>query len=404
MTCGPLCQLVRLSQAHVAKRGCCGPDRNNEAVKVFVSSLIRGLEEWRDASRSAIETLGLEAVMAEDFGASPDSARTACLAAARSAEVMVLILGEDYGRPQASGFSATHEEYREARESTPVLAFVFAGTTPSGRQADFVREVQEWEGGQLSASFRDAEDLRDEVMRALYELRGREETMPVDSDSLNERAGALLPGQSFGGTAQLVVAVAGGPSHVVLGPRQISESEVVRYLLREALAGDCAVLRTSAGTDNRYNPDSIVLEQSDSGHRVDVRTDGSVVVTQPALARDRRMHDMPALIEEDLADRIARCLGFTALVLDHTDSANRISHVAARVLLSGAGHLPWRTRDEQEQSPHSAVVSIYARDRVEAELTPPVRRRPALRQQSRALAADLTAILKLNMTSDPWHR
>lgn len=34
------------------------------------------------------------------------------------------MLGEAYGMKQASGLSATHEEYREARDTKPVIAFV----------------------------------------------------------------------------------------------------------------------------------------------------------------------------------------------------------------------------------------------------------------------------------------
>lgn len=129
-------------------------------MRVFVSSVIRGQEEWRDAVRSAIETLGLQAVMAEDFGASPRAPRTECLAAVRDADVMILILGSEYGQPLESGLSATHEEYREARESTPVLAFLHDGSVRVGDQARFVSEVREWESGHFTGSFGDAAQLR----------------------------------------------------------------------------------------------------------------------------------------------------------------------------------------------------------------------------------------------------
>ena len=46
-------------------------------MEVFVSSLISGMEEDRAAVRRAIERLGHRAVMAEDFGARPDSPQVA---------------------------------------------------------------------------------------------------------------------------------------------------------------------------------------------------------------------------------------------------------------------------------------------------------------------------------------
>lgn len=106
-------------------------------MKVFVSSLIRGFEEFRGAAADAVTTLGHTPVRAEEFGASPASAQQACLAGVRDADLIVLILGDRYGYPQASGLSATHEEYREARDNSPVLVFIKSGTDVEPAQAAF---------------------------------------------------------------------------------------------------------------------------------------------------------------------------------------------------------------------------------------------------------------------------
>jgi hypothetical protein len=373
-------------------------------VKVFVSSVMRGQQEWRDAVRSAIETLGLQAVMAEDFGASPSAPRTECLAAVRDADVMILILGTEYGQPMESGFSATHEEYREALELTPVLAFVHDGSDRSGAQARFVNEVRAWESGHYTGSFSDAAQLRDSVLRALFEFQGGVESMPLDANALNERAGELLPQRGFGGSAELVVAVAVGPARAVLTASQLVDAELHRCLLREALTGTSAVLSTSVGTQQRLTPVSIVLDQHEDRRRVELHTDGSIMVALPAIRTGSPMQALPAIIEEDISDRVTNILEFAGSVLDQIDPANRTSHFAVQVLLSGAEHVPWRTRGEQASSPHSAVMNIHPHDRLEVHLAPPVRIRPALRQQSRELADDLTARLKLAMRSDPWHR
>src|SRR6185295_20078467 len=83
-------------------------------MRVFVSSLISGMEPLRRAARDAISTLGHQPVMAEDFAARVSSPQVACLGDLRQADLVVLILGDRYGDIQASGLSATHEEYREA--------------------------------------------------------------------------------------------------------------------------------------------------------------------------------------------------------------------------------------------------------------------------------------------------
>ena len=96
-------------------------------MKVFISSVITGFEEFREAAADAALTLDHDVIRAEDFGATPDSPQVACLDGVRQADVAVLLLGSRYGETQASGISATHEEYREARESRSVVAFVQQG-------------------------------------------------------------------------------------------------------------------------------------------------------------------------------------------------------------------------------------------------------------------------------------
>src|SRR3546814_12464509 len=84
-------------------------------MKIFISSLISGMEIERAATKRAIELLRHEAVMAEYFGAQVSSPQIACLTGLRQSDLVVLVLGTRYGVKQASGLSATHEEYREAR-------------------------------------------------------------------------------------------------------------------------------------------------------------------------------------------------------------------------------------------------------------------------------------------------
>ena len=71
----------------------------------------------------------------------------------RQSDIVVLLLGAQYGDPQESGRSATHEEYREAREGKRVLGFVQEGIDREPKQKELVREVQDWGGGIYTESF-----------------------------------------------------------------------------------------------------------------------------------------------------------------------------------------------------------------------------------------------------------
>ena len=108
-------------------------------------------------------------VRAEDFGAITSSPQEACLAGVREADVTILLLGERYGAEQPSGWSATHEEYQEAQGRQPVLAFVQEQVDYEVAQAEFIRDVREWETGNLTVNFTTGDDLRSAVTRGLHQ-------------------------------------------------------------------------------------------------------------------------------------------------------------------------------------------------------------------------------------------
>ena len=96
-------------------------------MKGFISSVIQGFEEYgapccEHATRSVTRLGGPRTSQRRPRHLSrPVSPRV------RWADVVVLLVGGRYGEPRLSGLSATHEEYREALERAPVLAFVQEG-------------------------------------------------------------------------------------------------------------------------------------------------------------------------------------------------------------------------------------------------------------------------------------
>ena len=153
-------------------------------MKVFISSVIAGMEEHRAAAREAAESLGYTVIAAEDFGASPSSPQQVCLAGVRDADVVVLLLGARYGTPQSSGLSPTHEEYREARGTKPVLVFVQTGVTPEPGEEKFVEEVGGWEGGHTVSPSTRLTSLRAAVTGALHRWELSQQAGPVNEEEL----------------------------------------------------------------------------------------------------------------------------------------------------------------------------------------------------------------------------
>lgn len=153
---------------------------SQEQARVFISSVMKGYEQERQAVRDAIEALetsGVAArpVMAEQFSANPDPPRELIFRELDASDAYVGILGRRYGyvNPQTD-LSATEEEYRRARDARmPMLLFVQRlppEQTRETRQEEFVRRVMDYSAGHYIATFENPDQLRFEAHRALAKL------------------------------------------------------------------------------------------------------------------------------------------------------------------------------------------------------------------------------------------
>lgn len=334
--------------------------------------------------------------MAEDFGAQPNSPQVACLQGIRSADVVVLILGEHYGAVQPrSGLSATHEEYREARDTKPILAFVQEGVSPGPEQAAFIAEVQGWEGGLFRGGFRDADDLQAGIIRALHDATLANATGPIDEQEVLSRAVALLPVQNRNTVEGpfIDVAVAGGPRQQLLRPVQMEDPALAERLLQEALFGADRLFDRSIGTDTGLDGSDLVIAQQ-RGPLLRLTEQGSMMLRLPVTEahRDRGVFGgLPAIIEETVQQRIATALGFAAAQLEHIDRTERITHVAIAVRITGSDYLGWRTRAEHAASPNSMTMGVGSPERGPVTT---FKRRAALRLDRRHIVEDLVVPLR----------
>jgi len=363
-------------------------------VKVFISSLISGYESYRSAVTEAAETLGHQVVRAEDFSASPGTPQQACLSAVRESDVVALLIGERYGYPQPSGLSATHEEYREAKEHKPVLVFVESGVARELSQQTFLDEVQAWSTGHFRAAYSSPAELKAAVLRALHDYELSTAAGPVDEAEMLARATDLLTSDTpgSGSAPRLTFAVAGGPHQQVLRPVELEQAVLSSDIQREALFGEHPVLDPSEGTSTAIRRGALVLEQPNASLVVDQA--GSICIVQTARRdTDPLRTGLPALIEEDLATALVRAIRFSGWLLGRIDPVHRLTDVVPIARLAGAGYMPWRTRAEHDASPNSATIHGSANE-VSVALTPARRHRQALTHDANRIAEDLITLLR----------
>lgn len=367
-------------------------------MKVFISSLISGMEAERAAAKKAIALFRHQPVMAEDFGARPNSPQVACLSGLRDADAVVLILGSRYGAVQASGLSATHEEYREARGNKSILVFVQEGS-PEPAQAALIEEVSGWEQGFFRASFADAEDLGEKVARALHDLELANAAGSVDPGALAQRAITRLPAaeRSWSG-ASLQFALAAGPETSILRPAELESDALAEALQQQALFGRPPLFDRREGSDWRVVDHALVLVQElrqRSNAELRLWGTGDMSMSIPIAQSDSR--GFQVVIEEDVAERLAACIAYAAWVLGHVDRTEKVSHVALAARVVSESAMGWRTRAEHAASPTSGSFDGFGQEheRVEpVQLSPATMVRAALTMNAATIAEDLLVLLR----------
>ena len=362
-------------------------------MKIFVSSLISGLEPIRDAARSAIGDLGHEVIMAEYFGARPASPQVACLEGIRHAGLVVLILGKSYGAKQESGLSATHEEYREARQTRPVIAFVQEGVDRDDDEAAFVAEVQGWSGGLFRGGFNGPDDLRGKIVRAVHQYEMSKAAGPVDEGAMLDRAIGMLPKDSRShstGQKRLSISVVMGPEQSILRPSQIEDRDLAEQLLQWSLFGGTQILDRGKGVGDVVEGGALVIRQERDA-AVTMMPQGHMLFTLP-LPRSDDM--MGAVIEEDVADLVTRILRYAVAVLDRVDPTQRLTHVVLAASIADAQYMIWRTRSEATANRGSVSHGFGHKEPGPVTLSPALRTRAALKHDERDLVEDLVTLLR----------
>lgn len=356
-------------------------------ARVFLSSVVTGFEEYREAAADAIATLGHEVVRSEQFGVRPDTPQRACLGELRSTELVVLVLGARYGFVNpVSGLSATHEEFREAAATKPVLVFIQGGVTPEEEQLALIREAQDWARGGLTGSFATPEELRRAVTQAVHRWEIAQSAGPADETEMLERGRRLLPDSRSGGAKLAVVAIP-GPRQELVSPVRLDGPQLREQLLD--LAQTSSLFDRFERTVVRHELGCLVMEQPAVSLRLD--SSGAFCVVQLAAFPEStdRMR-METLVEEDLRDRIGRTLRTLATGLDSFDSTHRCPSIVVFAALIDGAWLPWKTLAEHRATPDSATMGRGG-DLVEVLPSGQPMPRPALRNRANEIAEELTA-------------
>jgi len=141
-------------------------------LRIFISSVRRGLEEERDALPGLVSAIGHTPVRFEDFTAQAVPSREACLAGVASSEVYLLLVGPHYGHVfEDTRQSATHDEWIAATAAgLPRLVYRKSGVELDADQAAFVAGIEDYAAGVFRDSFSSTAELLTKVAAKIREL------------------------------------------------------------------------------------------------------------------------------------------------------------------------------------------------------------------------------------------
>jgi hypothetical protein len=223
------------------------------------------------------------AVMFETAPASREDSRRALLDELGNCDILVLLLGADYGEPTERGVSATEEEFNEAvRHGISVVALV-QDVTKSLDQEAFVGRVRgTWSDGRFAPKFTDANDVGLAVVAALNAWRQRG-TADEQHIAALERARALAVGSGRAGQSHtgakarvVIVPIVGRPimDAVMLGEPNLGD-ELGMSVRASGLVGHDMALK------QKLTGDGVEFEAANSGGfeqlRFLVAVDGAIL-------------------------------------------------------------------------------------------------------------------------------
>ncbi|MEJ7779290.1 MAG: DUF4062 domain-containing protein [Daejeonella sp.] len=369
-------------------------------MKIFISSLIAGMETQRAAAHEAIELLGHEAVMAEDFEAKAFPPQIACLQGLRESGLVILILGNSYGVKQTNGLSATHQEYREAKERYPVLAFVQNGLIDDIEQTEFIKEVQGWEKGLFRDSFDTSDQLKRGIIRGIHEWQISITAAPLDFEKLSQAAMAAVETEQNGhhGTTRLILSIISGPFQAVLRPAEIEKPQLADDLLQAALFGKYKIFDTNTGSDKRIDSDSLVIHQEQGQRSIKLDPQGGLLFEFNVLDGSRSGLGI-VVISEDLEKLIISILQYAAWVLDKIDPTQRLTHVSIAAGFTDSSHIIIRSRAENNDGTNSFSFGYSNNNNSQpVQLMPAHRSRSALSNDVEMITEDFLTLLKRNIS------
>jgi hypothetical protein len=340
--------------------------------RVFVSSVVRGFEEYREAARRGIEAAGGHPILVnEDFPSLAASSRNACLDAVDSCDYLISVVGARGGWTTPSGLLVVEEEFEHARRrSLPV--FVFVQETARDADSDrFVRRLTDYVDGAFRTVFTTPLELQHEVRRALDKRLGH-----VTSGSIMERdlsSYFVASQRESSGMTILRLVLAPERDEEVIDPVRMGSKELEEQLYQIGHSSHVRLMSYSRPKSAQLNGSALVIEQTETAGRhsegehvrLELHESGVLSIDANVTGRVRRKGNLSMLDSmiavEDMEAVLSADFRFAEALFNTLDPYKRHERFFFNAGLRGLGY---RTFERNPQPRSSITMSTRSTDGV----------------------------------------
>jgi hypothetical protein len=317
--------------------------------RVFVSSVVKDFEEYREAVRKGVEDVGGEPVLVnEDFPALSASSRNACLDGVDSSDIYVVIIGERGGWKTPSGKLVVEEEYEQARKrKKPTLAFI-QNVKRDAEAERFVNVLSDYIDGVFRPLFDDAAKLRGLVAAALEpvirQYNNRPMEMAMIQDKLRERDSML-------NEARLRFVLAPEREEEVIDVVTLDSPSLRRTLFEIGHAREVGLFLYEYSKTFEVKIDSLIIFQAAlSGHKrndkmvkLEISSGGFITIDTNVTGRVNResLHGIGeayAIVESDVIESLQSNFAFANAFYNQFDPYKRHQRFFYNSALGEIGH------------------------------------------------------------------
>jgi hypothetical protein len=319
-------------------------------IRVFVSSVIEGFAEYRQAARNGIEQGGGEAVLVnEDFPSQAGSSRNTCLDAIDSCDIFLIVVGARGGWKTPSGRLVVEEEFEHAR-AHKLGVLVFLEDVPRDADAQrLARRLSDYVDGNFRVKFSGASELQAQIERSLRAISATQENRPMDHDPI---AAHLSKPHRFSDQTCLRFGIAPERVEEVFDPLDLASPDFAERMMELGHRRDVRLFGyLYAKEAPRLEGSSLVIEQplgnnwSDGrqGVRLAVGENGVVLIDTNATGRTKRSHsfalgDMMTVSIETVEALLETSFRFAQALYDDKDPHKRHQRFYWNSVLAGMGN------------------------------------------------------------------